>query len=160
MSRIKMLIMDVDGTMTDGSINISPSGELFKRFDVKDGYGIKMAFESNIHIVILTGRDSEIVKIRAKELGIGEVMQNVTNKKNAIDFLCSKYNLSHEEIAYIGDDLNDYDAITSVGLSFCPADAVSKIKEVCSLVLTSNGGHGAIRECIEHILYFNQVNSE
>ncbi len=152
---IKLLAMDVDGTMTDGSINISQSGELFKVFNVKDGLGIKIAQEKKLHVAIITGRRSKIVEARASELFVEDVMQGVVNKKEALSLLSKKYDISFSEIAYIGDDINDLEVLNSVGLSFCPSDAVFQVKKVCSVVLSVPGGKGAVRECVDYVLSYN-----
>lgn len=147
-----MLVMDVDGTMTDGSINISSSGELFKSFDVKDGMGIKLLHDNHVLTSIITGRVSDIVSIRARELKINNVSQGVNDKASALKQLMSKYNLSKYEVAYIGDDINDLDAIDLVGLSFCPCDSAISVRERVDRVLQKPGGHGALRECAEIII--------
>lgn len=149
---IKMFIMDVDGTLTDGKIYISPRGEEFKAFNVQDGLGIKLLRERGIIPVIITGRNSEIVRIRAAELGIDEVYQGVDDKLAVYRGLKEKYSLADEEVAYIGDDLNDLPLINLAGLSFAVADAVQAVKEKVSFVTTRNGGEGAVREAIEVIL--------
>lgn len=149
---IKLLAMDVDGTMTDGSINIGPNGEIYKKFNVKDGYGIKLAIEFGITPAIITGRQSSIVENRAKELKISEVHQNVTDKCAVLKELIKKYGLTSENIAYVGDDINDIAAINMAGHSFCPSDAVEEVKKIADTILQTKGGEGAIRECIDIIL--------
>lgn len=150
---IKMLAMDVDGTLTDGSINTSSEGELFKIFDVKDGYGIRNICEDyGIITVIITARESKIVELRSKELGIKEVHQKVHNKRNILVELASKYGLERDQIAYIGDDVNDLPAMDFAGISFSPKDAHCDVKAKVDFVLSSNGGHGAVRECIDFIV--------
>ncbi len=155
MSKIKMLAMDVDGTMTDGSINIASTGELFKTFDVKDGIGVKQLKKAGIFTVIITGRKSDIVEIRAKELEIDEVIQGVDKKESVLGYLLSKYDLLPSEIAYIGDDVNDVGIMDAVGISFCPFDASSSAKAHSTVILESKGGHGAIRECSAYIIENN-----
>ena len=147
-----MLVMDVDGTLTDGKINISENGEIFKSFSVKDGYGIKLLIEHNIIPVIITGRKSKIIELRAQELHILEVYQDIADKKLKLMEVATKYDLDLSQIAYIGDDLNDLDAISCVGISYEPADAVLEVKKSVKCVLQSEGGNGAVRECIDHIL--------
>ncbi|NLL94219.1 MAG: HAD hydrolase family protein [Thermoplasmatales archaeon] len=150
---IRMLVMDVDGTLTDGRIHIGADGELFKSFDVKDGYGIKQICKKyGIITVIITGRESKIVEIRSNELEIDEVHQAVSDKKSVLIALSSKYGLKPIQIAYVGDDLNDLSAIEYVGTSFAPSDSHPKVKERVNHVLHSAGGHGAVRECIDIII--------
>jgi len=147
--------MDVDGTLTDGKINISSNGELFKSFNVKDGYGIKDAAKKGITPIILTGRKSDIVANRAKELEINDVRQGVSNKLEELKKIIFEYNVSKDEIAYIGDDLNDLDIFEYLEYTFAPKDSYKKIKEIAFKVLLSNGGEGAVREAIDEIYLIN-----
>ena len=157
-NKIKMFIMDVDGTLTDGKIYIGPHGEEFKAFNTKDGLGIVLLNKQGIIPVIITGRNSEIVKTRAKELGIEEVYQGVDDKLEIYQLLKRKYNFTDAEIAFIGDDVNDLPLINQVGLSFCVADAVGIDKEV-DYITKLNGGEGAVREAIEMILQTSRDNN-
>jgi len=153
MPDIKMLIMDVDGTLTDGKINISENGELFKSFNVKDGMGIKIMHEEyGLIPVIITSRKSKITEYRAKELGIIELHQNVINKKEKMIEIAKKYKIDLKQIAYIGDDVNDIEAMSYVGMSFSPNDAVSYVKEASQYQLQKDGGNGAVRECIDILI--------
>ena len=148
--RIKLFIADVDGTMTDGRINVSESGEAFKSFNVKDGYGIGVILSRyNIIPVIITGRSSDIVDRRAKELKIVEVYQGVKNKNDVLSDLCAKYRCNLSEVAFIGDDLPDLECMKKCGISGCPADAVDPVKSISNFVSTKNGGDGAVREFID-----------
>ena len=147
--KIKMLVMDVDGTLTDGKIYIGADGEVMKAFNVKDGYAISHLKEHGIIPVIITGRESEIVKYRAKELGVTELYQGVKDKLSVLKEVAEKYSISLEEIAYIGDDLNDLECMKYCGYSGCPHDAILIIKQIVSYVCNFNGGYGAVREFIE-----------
>ncbi len=150
---IKLLVMDVDGTLTDGHIYIGSNGELMKAFDVKDGYAIyHMLPANNITPVIITGRSSAIVAARAKELKITELHQGVSDKLAVLKEVAAKYNALPEEIAYIGDDLNDLDCMSYCGCTACPADAVDEVLETAKYVCTHNGGQGAVRDFVTHIL--------
>lgn len=149
--KIKMLVMDVDGTLTDGRIYISPQGEVMKAFDVKDGYGIVHLKTNEIVPVIITGRESVIVQERARELGITELYQGVTDKLECLKAVADKLGYSREEIAYIGDDENDLECMKYCSISGCPNDAISKVKKEISYVCEANGGRGAVREFIEWI---------
>lgn len=144
--------MDVDGTLTDGKVYIGLHGEVFKAFNIKDGLGIKLLIEKGIIPVIITGRNSEMVNIRAKELGIEEVYQGVNDKLEVYKLLKEKYKLFDEEIAYIGDDINDLPLMKKVGFSFCVADAVDTVCREVNYITQLNGGEGAVREAIEVIL--------
>ncbi len=150
---IKLFVMDVDGTMTDGSIYIGASGEMMKAFDVKDGYAIyHMLPAHNIVPVIITGRSSQIVSARAKELKITELHQSVSDKLAVLTSIAAEYNVTPDQIAYIGDDLNDLDAMSYCGLSACPADAVEEVRRTAKYVCRANGGRGAVREFVEYLL--------
>lgn len=157
MSNIKLLILDVDGTLTDGKIYISNSGEEIKAFNVKDGYAIKEILpQIGIVPVIITGRKSKIVEIRANELDIKEVYQGVKSKLQIYEELKSKYNITDKNIAYIGDDFNDLIILKRIKYSACPQDAVEKVKEVCNFIMDRRGGEGAVYEFI--IKLFKLIN--
>lgn len=150
--KIKMFIMDVDGTLTDGKVYIGPQGEIFKVFNIKDGLGIRLLIEKGIIPVIITGRNSEIVTARARELGIEEVYQGAKDKLEIYRKLKKKYGVNDEEVAFIGDDLNDLPLINAAGLSFAVADAMQAVREKVDYVTAHKGGEGAVREAIEMIL--------
>lgn len=151
--QIKVFVMDVDGTMTDGKIYMGEYGEVFKAFDIKDGYGIHEILPAHgIITAIMTGRMSKIVTNRAKELGIDHVVQNLKNKERAIRQLAESLGCSTSEIAYIGDDMIDIGAMKLCGVRGCPADAVMEVKEICDFISTKKGGEGAIRDFIEWMI--------
>lgn len=150
---IKLLVMDVDGTLTDGHIYIGSNGELMKAFDVKDGYAIyHMLPAHNIIPVIITGRSSDIVTARAKELKITELHQGVSDKLAVLASIAAEYDVTPNQIAYIGDDLNDLDAMSYCGYTACPADAVDAVRKTAKYVCHANGGRGAVREFVEYLL--------
>lgn len=150
MKTIKLFVMDVDGTLTDGKIYMGMNGEIMKAFDVKDGYGIAVLLPDIEAIpVIITGRKSEIVEQRSKELGITELYQGVSNKLDILKEVAEKYDANPEEIAYIGDDLNDLECIDYCGWTACPADAVIELKRQVDYISVLNGGKGAVRDVIE-----------
>ena len=152
MSKIKLLVMDVDGTLTDGKIYMGNNGEVMKAFDVKDGCGIKDILPTlGITPVIITGRVSKIVENRAKEIGITELHQGVRDKLAVLKKVAEKYNASPDEIAYIGDDINDLECIEYCGFTACPADAVEKVKNNCQYVSMLYAGNGAVRDIIRKI---------
>lgn len=153
MGQIKLLVMDVDGTLTDGQIFISNQGECMKGFDVKDGYGIKHLLpQAGISSAIITGRTSQIVQQRVNELSISYLYQGISDKDLAIRELKEQLELEWENIAYIGDDLNDLPAMKLAGYTACPADAVKEVKDTCHYICNATGGHGAVRELIEWII--------
>ena len=153
---IKLLIMDVDGTLTDGKINISQNGEIFKSFNVKDGYGIVDAQKNGLIPIILTGRESAIVTYRAKELNIVDVRQWIKNKLDEIKKIIDQYNVTLDEIAYIGDDLNDLELFDLLKYTFAPHDAYKIIKDNAYKLLNASGGYGAVREAIDEIYLINK----
>ena len=153
--KMKMLVMDVDGTLTDGHIYISPEGECMKVFDVKDGYGIVKMQKEGVLPVIITGRTSKIVAERAKELNIKELYQGLDNKLEKLQQVAKKYGISLKEIAYIGDDMNDLECIEICGLSACPADAYMGIQQKVNFICHYEGGRGAVREFADYIMHIN-----
>lgn len=158
--KIKILICDVDGVLTDGKIYIGAEGELFKAFNVKDGLGIKMLMANDIDVAIITARSSKILATRMKELGVTNVRQGQRDKVKALQELLAEVNLSADEVAYIGDDLPDFAVIQKVGLAACPADASPHIKKVAHFMSQEIGGNGAVRDLAELILTAqNRLNS-
>lgn len=150
--KIRMLVMDVDGTLTDGRIYIGAQGELMKAFDVRDGYAIAQLLpQLKILPVIITGRTSEIVAQRARELHITHLYQGVSDKLAVLKHIAGDLGISADEIAYIGDDLNDLSCIRYCGFSACPADAVDELRHVVDRVCQHSGGRGAVRELIDHL---------
>lgn len=149
---IRMLVLDVDGVLTDGTIYMGNDGEMFKGFNAKDGMGISYALRNGIEVCIITGRTSEIVRRRAAELGITCVREGVRDKAAALAQIAADYKLELEEIAYIGDDLNDLAPMNICSLSFAPADAADPVLGFCDCVLMHDGGQGAVREAIDLIL--------
>ena len=150
--KIKFLLLDVDGVMTDGGIYYSTSGEELKKFNIKDGYGIVKLQQAGIRIGILTGRMSNIVARRAADLGITEVHQNLENKLGTYQSIISRLQLLDSEVAYIGDDEFDLEVLKRVGFSAAPADAMPEVKKIVHYVCYSTGGNGAVREVINFIL--------
>lgn len=152
LQRICLLALDVDGVLTDGSINMGAQGELFKSFYAQDGLGISVALRNGLQIAIITGRKSEIIHRRAQELGIQMVQEGVKDKYLALEQLQNQLGLSRGQVAYMGDDLNDLPAFRAAGVTFAPADAVEEVREAASFVTEAAGGRGAVREAIAMIL--------
>ncbi len=159
MKKIKMLFMDVDGTLTDGKIYMGQEGELFKAFNIKDGYGIHNILPKyNIIPIIITARESQIVKRRCEELGITQVYQGCTDKVSLIKEIAIKYGITFnsqnvlDNVAYIGDDLVDLSCMKICQYSACPADAVLQIKQAVNFVSKFDGGNGAVREFIDWLV--------
>ena len=144
--------MDVDGTLTDGKIYLSRHGEEINAFNVKDGLGIKKLIDNKIIPVIITGRKSENLILRARELCVNDVYQGIENKLDKLKEIINHYRINSSEVAYIGDDENDLMCLRYVGLAGCPADAVEIVKTSVNFISTRNSGSGSVREFIEYIL--------
>lgn len=144
--------MDVDGTLTDGKIYMSGSGELFKAFNIKDGYTIYTLDKIGIVPVIITGRLSDIVARRAEELRIKECHQGVSDKLAKLQDIVQRYDATLDEVAYIGDDYNDLECMRLCGYSACPADAEDDIKQQVDYVCETKAGEGAVREFVKKII--------
>jgi 3-deoxy-D-manno-octulosonate 8-phosphate phosphatase (KDO 8-P phosphatase) len=153
---IKLLVFDIDGCMTNGTLIYDANGIESKSFNVKDGLGITTWIKMGGKTVIITGRNSSIVEKRAKELGIQHLFQGINRKKEVLLNLLEELSISTEEIAVIGDDLNDLGMLELAKISFAPADATAIIKEKVDVVLEKKGGEGAIREMIDYVVAQNQ----
>jgi 3-deoxy-D-manno-octulosonate 8-phosphate phosphatase (KDO 8-P phosphatase) len=151
-ARIKLLVFDVDGVMTDGGLYYGPTGEALKRFDVKDGHALVLARLTGLPSAILTARTSEIVQVRAHELKLAKVMQGKKDKGPALDELCRELNLTPMDCAYMGDDVNDLGPMQKVALAACPADAAPEVRAFVHYVAPSAGGRGAVRDLTELVL--------
>lgn len=144
-TNIKAILMDVDGVMTDGGIYYDSQGNELKKFNVKDGLICSVLKSQGVLLGIITGRKSSIVQHRFEELGFDSIRQGIHKKVEALEEFCQVYNCSHDEICYVGDDVNDLGIIRKVGLSFCPSDAVLAVKEEVDVVLPIAGGQGVLR---------------
>jgi len=150
--RLKLILCDVDGVMTDGTIFIMPGGEEARVFNVRDGYGVIMAHAAGIETGIITGRSSPSVTERARTLGISVVKQGSLDKIRLFEEVLAEKSLAPHEVAYIGDDYPDLPIMRQVGLSATPADAPLALKEAAFMIMENPGGRGAVREFIESIL--------
>ncbi len=153
---IKLTAFDVDGVLTDGSITFDENGVEYKTFNAKDGQGIVNLNNSGIITAIITARENGTVAHRAKNLNIKELHQGQKNKIEKLLEIMNKYDLKFEEVAYMGDDLPDICVLEKVGLSGCPADAVTEVKGVAKWHSAYNGGRGAVREFCDYILKLNK----
>jgi 3-deoxy-D-manno-octulosonate 8-phosphate phosphatase (KDO 8-P phosphatase) len=149
---ISCLVLDVDGVLTDGAIHVGPEGEPFKTFHVRDGLAIKLAQAAGIEVAVLSARDSDIVRRRAAELGIAEVIQGREDKGVALRELRERRGLSPEAVAFVGDDLPDLSALAGAGLSAAPSDAAPEVRAVVDHVTEAAGGRGCVRELVERLL--------
>ena len=149
---IALLILDVDGVLTDGQLLFNDQGEAMKVFNTQDGLGISAARQAGLRTAIITGRETEMVRRRGAELNITDVYQGAKDKVHAYQELLDKYNLAPEQVAYVGDDINDLAVMTRVGLACAVANAVPDVKQRAHFITTREGGRGAVREVIELIL--------
>jgi 3-deoxy-D-manno-octulosonate 8-phosphate phosphatase (KDO 8-P phosphatase) len=149
---IKLLILDVDGVLTDGSIILDNEGNELKAFHVRDGHGIKMLTKAGIQVAIITGRYSKVVERRAHELGITEVYQKCYIKSAAYEHLLEKFGVTDKEVAYIGDDIVDISLLKRAGLAVVVADATVETKAAAMFITENSGGRGAVREVSDLIL--------
>ena len=149
---IELIVLDVDGTLTDGKITYLNNGEETKSFDVRDGSAIAVWTKSfGKKAAIITGRNSSIVEKRAKELNITYLYQGIKNKQEILEEILKKEGLSWSQVAAIGDDLNDYNMLKKVGLSFTPYNGTHYLKDFVHVVCKNKGGEGAVREMLEYI---------
>ena len=155
LNKIKLLVVDVDGVLTDGKIYLNSNEEELKGFDVKDGLGLKLLKESGIKVAFLSGSKSVVTKIRAKNLEIDFCEIGVKNKKLVLSNLQKQIGIDKSETVYVGDDLNDIPVKELVNLFFVPRDASEHLLSISDLILSKNGGNGAIRELSERILKSN-----
>ncbi len=151
-ARVRLMAFDVDGTLTDGGILISAGGELFKRFSVRDGLGLVLLQQAGIRVALVTGRRSEIVTQRARELKIDTVLQGVADKAHAMRELCEQGGLSLEQAGFMGDDWPDLPAMQAVGFAAAVPDAAMEVQRVAHFVATAPAGAGAARELAEFVL--------
>ncbi len=157
---IELIVLDVDGTLTDGKITYTQNGDEVKSFSVKDGLAIASWVKLGKKVAIITGRNSKIVERRAKELGIGHFFQGVDNKQEVLEELLKSLNLTMQNVASAGDDLNDYKMLKASKLAFVPADASSYVKEIADVILSRDGGDGSVREMIEKLIVHENLEEE
>lgn len=157
---IKLIVLDVDGCLSDGLITYSNDLIESKNFNVKDGLGISSWIKLGNHVAIITGRNSTIVQKRAKELGIQHLFQGIKDKESVLKKLVKDLNLSFDEVGAIGDDLNDYKMLKQVGRSFTPKNGVKEIQNIVDTTLSYNGGDGAVREMIDMLVDENNQYEE
>lgn len=150
--KVKAFIFDVDGVMTDGSLHVTTAGEQHRTFFVKDGLAIVMAIKAGYPVAIISAGNDEGVRKRLQYLGVEHIFLGVKNKLEKLEELITIYNITLEDILYMGDDLPDIKVLTRVGLPTCPADAVNDVIPLCEFIASKNGGQGAVREVIEKVM--------
>lgn len=151
-SQIRLLALDSDGVLTDGGVYIDDEGREFRRFDIKDGLGLKRVMQAGIHVALISGSDAEPVLHRARKLGITEVHIGVSDKLACLEEICVRLGIQLHEVAYMGDDLPDLPVLRAVRLPCVPADAVVEMNEVAIIVTEKAGGVGAVREICELLI--------
>ncbi len=149
---VRMLVLDVDGVLTDGSINLDDEGREFKRFDVRDGWAIRAWMSLGHEVALLTGRGGGAVRARAKELGITRVVEGSRDKGEDLERLAAEAGVPLGEVAHMGDDLPDLPALRRAGYAMTVADAAAEVLEVCDFITERPGGQAAVREAITHLL--------
>lgn len=149
---VTTFVFDVDGVLTDGTINITTSGEMFRTMHTKDGFAMKEALLQGFNMCIISGGSNEGVRVRLQGLGIKDVYLGVHHKTDTLNTYLVEHNIKPEHVLYMGDDLPDYDVMQLVGMPTCPQDAVSEIKAISAYVSHKNGGNGCVRDVIEQVL--------
>lgn len=159
LDKIKLLVVDVDGVMTDGGMYFSENGDQMKKFNTKDGMAIIHLTKNDFQVAIISsGFKAEAVERRAEMLGIQHCSVSREPKIDTLNALCTKLSLSLENVAIIGDDINDLEVMKKVGCSVCPADAVSVVKANVDIILNKKGGEGCVREFIDHYMLSSPLN--
>lgn len=152
MNDITTFIFDVDGVLTDGTVHVSQTGEMLREMNIRDGFAMKAAVESNYHVCIISGGSNEGVRIRLRNLGIKDIYLGSPDKVETFKEYCSINNIKPEQVLYMGDDIPDYHVMKLVGLPTCPQDASPEIKEISNYISHKNGGKGAVRDVIEQVM--------
>ncbi|SHN77256.1 HAD family hydrolase [Chitinophaga sp. CF418] len=152
---VSTFVFDVDGVLTDGTVQLLPNGEQSRKMNIRDGYALQLAVKKGYRVVIISGGRSESVVSRLQGLGIKDIYTGVLDKQEKLQDYVFENDLRWEEIIFMGDDIPDYRAMQLVGLPVCPADAAPEIKSICRYVSPINGGNGCVREIIEKVLKLN-----
>jgi len=152
---ISTFVFDVDGVLTDGTVQLLPNGEQSRKMNIRDGYALQLAVKKGYRVVIISGGRSESVVSRLQGLGIKDIYTGVLDKQEKLQDYVFENDLRWEEIIFMGDDIPDYRAMQLVGLPVCPADAAPEIKSICRYVSPITGGNGCVREIIEKVLKLN-----
>lgn len=151
-SQIRLVVFDVDGVLTDGSLHYGPEGEVMKVFHVRDGVGIKLLQDNNIPVAVISAKDSQPLAKRMDELGVKYFYPGSKDKKTVLDSLLSELAIAPGEVAYVGDDMVDLPVMREVGVSLAPSDAYALVKNECDWVLALSGGQGVAREVADLVL--------
>jgi 3-deoxy-D-manno-octulosonate 8-phosphate phosphatase (KDO 8-P phosphatase) len=152
LKKIKALVFDVDGVLSRETMPVALTGEPMRTANIKDGYAIQLAAKCGLHVAIITGARNEAVKVRYKGLGVNDIYIGASVKKECLEELMLMYELSAEEILYMGDDIPDYEVMQICGLPVCPCDAAVEIKQLSKYISPVRGGEGCVRDVIEQVL--------
>lgn len=152
MNNINTFVLDVDGVLTDGTIHVSPTGEMLRNMNIRDGYAMKAAIESGYTVCIISGGSNEGVRVRLRNLGITDIYLGVPDKVETFKEFTDIYNINPENVLYMGDDIPDYHVMQLVGLPTCPQNAVQEIKGLSKYISHVDGGKGAVRDVIEQVM--------
>ncbi len=152
LKQITTFIFDVDGVLTDGTVNVNTEGEMFRTMNVKDGYALKTAVEKGFKVCVISGGTNEGVRVRLQNLGIKDIFLGASNKTEILEEYLKTNNLKAENVLYMGDDLPDFEIMQEVGLPTCPQDAVPEIKTISKYVSHKKGGKGCVRDVLEQVL--------
>lgn len=152
---ITTFVLDVDGVLTDGTLQLLPGGEMSRKMNIKDGYAMQLAVKKGYRVVIISGGRSESVVSRLQGLGIKDIYTGITDKKEQLQDYVFEHDLRWDEILYMGDDIPDYRVMQLVSLPVCPADAVAEIKSISRYISAQPGGHGCVRDVMEKVLKLN-----
>jgi 3-deoxy-D-manno-octulosonate 8-phosphate phosphatase (KDO 8-P phosphatase) len=152
MNKITTFIFDVDGVLTDNTVHVTPTGEMLRIMNIRDGFAMKAAVESGYHVCIISGGKNEGVRIRLKNLGIKDIHLASPDKVVTFKDYCQLYNIMSEQVLYMGDDIPDFHVMKLVGLPTCPQDAAQEIKAISKYISHVKGGKGAARDVIEQVM--------
>ena len=150
--KIKIVLTDVDGVLTDGGMYYSKDGDIMKKFHVRDGMAVTLLNKNKIPTIIVTKESTQIVKKWAKKMKIKKLYDGIKQKELIVHTICSEFNVKPEELAYIGDDVNDIELLKLVGLSATPRDSIDEVKKICNYICRANSGNGVLREICSLIL--------
>jgi 3-deoxy-D-manno-octulosonate 8-phosphate phosphatase (KDO 8-P phosphatase) len=152
LNKVKVLMFDVDGVFTDGSVTLMENGDQIRTFNIKDGYAVQLAVKAGIKVAVITGARSNAVKMRLNYLGVEDVYLGIHDKLDKYEDYKASYGYTDEDFLYMGDDLPDYEIMKKVGVAVCPADAVHEIQDLSIYVSHHNGGKGCVRDVIEQYM--------
>ena len=158
--KIKLILTDVDGVLTDGCMYYSSRGEELKKFHTRDGMAVELLLQKNIKTIIITREKSKIVISRAKKINVFKVYSGIKQKDKILNQICTKFKVAPNEIVFIGDDINDEKIMKLIGLSFAPSDATQTTKNIADIITNARGGQGVLREVTDEILLSQSIISK